>query len=159
MGYEGERVTARLARGCRCFVVRVDGAIAGYGWLSTGPEWIGELQLEITPRRREGYIWDCATLVEHRRKGIFRSLLVGISEVARRDGLQRLWIGTIAIPAEKALEPAGFKLALRFTSRRLLGWHMLRVTAAADATLARAARGVLEPRADLLLRRLERRVH
>ena len=159
MGREGELVAGRLARGSRCFAVWIDGGVAGYGWLSTGPEWIGELQLEITPGRREGYIWDCATLVEHRRKGIFRSVLVGISEAARRDGLKRLWIGTIAIPAEKALEPAGFKPALRFTSRRWFGWHVLRVSAAADPTLARAARRVLQPRADLLLRPAEHRVH
>ena len=37
-----------------------------------------EAQLEIRPRPGEGYIWNCATVDEHRRKGIFRSLLVGV---------------------------------------------------------------------------------
>ena len=159
MGPEGDLVASRLGRGCRCFAVRIDGAVAGYGWLSTGAEWIGELQLEITPNPREGYIWDLATLVEHRRKGVFRSLLVGISEAARRYGLKRLWIGTIAVPAEKVLGPSGFKPALYFRSTKLFGWHVLTVASASDAKLTRAARAVLKPRAQLLLRPSERRVH
>lgn len=159
MGPEGGVVASRLGRGCRCFAVRINGAVAGYGWLSTGAEWVGELQLEITPKPGDGYIWDCATLVEHRRKGVFRSLLVGISEAARRHGLRRLWIGTIAVPAEKVLGPSGFRPALRFRSARFVGWHVLRVSAASDATLARDARAVLKPRADTLLRPLEHRVH
>jgi len=95
MGNEADLVAPRFARGCRCFAVIVDDGVAGYGWLSTGPEWIGELQLEIHPRSGEGYLWNCATILEHRRTGIFRSLLVGIAEIARRDGLQRLWIGSL----------------------------------------------------------------
>src|SRR5207253_2901168 len=54
MGHEADLVAARFARGCRCFAVISDGAIAGYGWLSTGPEWVGELQLEIRPGAGEG---------------------------------------------------------------------------------------------------------
>ena len=159
MGPEGDLAVSRLARGCRCFVVWIDGSVAGYGWLSMGPEWIGEIQLEIRPNAGEGYIWDCATLVQHRRKGIFRSLLVGISESARHDGLRRLWIGSIAIPAEKALAPAGFKPAVHFTALRFRSWHLLRVTAASDPKLATRARAVLKTRSQLLLRRSQSRRH
>ena len=160
MGPDGDLVEARLGRGCRCFAVWIEGAAAGYGWLSTGPEWISEIQLEITPREREGYVWDCATVVKHRRKGIFRSVLVGISEAARREGLQRLWIGTIEIPAEKALPQAGFKPALRFRAKKLGGWHVLRADrATSDPKLLAAARAVLKPRADWLIRRSESRRH
>ena len=159
MGSEGALAAPRLARGCRCFAVRIDGAVAGYGWLSTGPEWIGELQLEITPNPREGYIWDCATVPAHRRKGAFRSLLIGISEAARREGFKRLWIGTIAVPAEKVLAPSGFQPALRFSRARVLGWQVLRVSAPFDPQLARAARAILKPRADLLFRPLVHRAH
>jgi GNAT superfamily N-acetyltransferase len=129
MGGEGDLVAPRLARGSRCFVVSVDGAIAGYGWLSTASEWIGELQLEISPRPGEGYIWNCVTLKEHRRKGVFRSLLLGIYQTARAEGLRRLWIGTVAIPAERALEPSGFRPALHFGVLRLAGLHSMQVTA------------------------------
>src|SRR5438309_6401657 len=113
MGEEGDLAAIRFARGCRCYVVWIEGAVAGYGWLSTGPEWIGELQLEIKPREREGYIWNCVTLAEHRRRGVFRSLVAGISEHARNGGLKRLWIGSVAIPAERAVELSGFRPALQ----------------------------------------------
>lgn len=159
MGSDGDLVASRFARGCRCFAVSIDGAIAGYGWLSTGTEWIGEIQLEITPQPKQGYIWDCATLPAHRQKGVFRSLLVGISDIARGDGLKRLWIGTIAIPAEKALAPSGFMPALHFTSIRLGGWHVLRMRASSDKQLALEGRRILQPKADLLVRRVDRRRH
>ena len=159
MGHEGDLVRTRFARGCRCFAVWIDGRIGGYGWLSTGPEWIGELQLEITPLTGEGYIWNCATVDEHRRKGIFRALLVGISEVGRREGLRRLWIGSLAIPAEKALAPSGFKPALHCTSSTLGGLHLLRVERATDAVLSSDAVARIKTKAGLHLRWSRSRRH
>ena len=162
MGAEGDLVVKRLARGARCFVVWMgEGAVGGYAWLSTGPEWIGELDLEIRPGPGEGYIWNCVTLAEHRRKGIFRSLLVGISEVARREGLSRLWIGSIAIPAEKAVGPSGFKPALAITTFKFAGLHWLQVRPAAEAdpTLVAAAQDVVGTKAGWYLRRSHRRRH
>lgn len=143
MGPEGDLVAPRLARGVRCFAVRIDDAIAGYGWLSVGPEWIGEIQLEIRPRSGEGYVWNCVTVPEFRRRGVFRSLLLGISEHARRLGLRRLWIGSVAIPAEKAVAPAGFKPAIHSTIRSVAGWHVAMVRASADRYLAADALEVL----------------
>ena len=121
MGNEADRVEPRFERGVRCFAVFLDRTIAGYGWLSTGPEWIGELQLEIRPNKAEAYIWNCVTLAPHRRKGVFRSLVVGIAEAARGLGVRRVWIGSVAIPAEKALAPLGFRPAARFHTFRFLG--------------------------------------
>lgn len=121
MGAEADVVGPRFARGCRCFAVILDGDVAGYGWLSTGPEWIGELQLEIRPRKAEAYIWNCVTLGPHRRKGVFRALVAGISEAARQQGVTRVWIGSVAIPAEKALAPLGFRPTARFRTYRFLG--------------------------------------
>ena len=166
MGPDGDLVASRLARGCRCFVVRLDESIAGYGWLSTGPEWIGELQLEITAAPGEAYVWNCVTLPERRRQGVFRSVLAGIQATARREGLTRLWIGSVAIPAEKALAPAGFDAALRFSVGHLAGLHWMKAEPApgADPSLVAAARTVLRDRdspfaSTLLLRRLEKRRH
>jgi GNAT superfamily N-acetyltransferase len=145
MGADGDLVAKRLARGCRCFVVWIDGAVGGYGWLSVGPEWMGEVQLRMTPGAGEGYIWNCVTVPEHRRKGVFRSLLTGISKVAHAEGLKRLWIGSVAIPAEKAVGPAGFKPALHFTSGSIAGFHWLAVrpSPGGDPTLVADARAVL----------------
>lgn len=143
MGPDGDLVEPRLARGCLCFAVWIDGAVAGFGWLSTGPEWIGELQLEIKPRQREGYIWNCVTLPEHRQKGVFRSLVAGIYLAGHRLGSNRLWIGSVAVPAEKALAPIGFKPALRFDSMTVVGLHLMRVWRSADRALATDASSIL----------------
>lgn len=121
MGYESDRVKLRFERGVRCFAVMIEGSIAGYGWLSTGPEWIGEIELEIRPRKAEAYIWNCVTLPRHRRKGVFRSLVVGIGEAARMSGVRRLWIGSVAIPAQKALAPLGFRPTAQIRTYRFLG--------------------------------------
>ena len=112
MGGEGDLVAPRLARGCRCFVRVRDGALAGYGWLSAGPEWIGEVGLEITPPAGDAYIWNCVTLPEHRRRGVFRSLLGHMCEVAAAERMRRLWIAGLAGTAEAALPPLGFEPAL-----------------------------------------------
>ena len=121
MGSEADLVLSRFARGVRCFAALIEGSVAGYGWLSTAPEWIGELQLEIRPRKAEAYIWNCVTLRQYRRQGVFRSLVAGISEAARQTGVRRVWIGSVAVPAEKALAPLGFRPAAHFRSFRFLG--------------------------------------
>ena len=126
MARDASLVRPRFARGVRCFAAMVGASIAGYGWLSTQPEWIGELQLDIRPGLGEGYVWNCATVLVHRRQGIFRAVLSGISSHARNSGLRRLWIGSVAIPAERAVGPSGFRPALRFSTWRLGPAHVLR---------------------------------
>jgi GNAT superfamily N-acetyltransferase len=142
---EGDLVAERLSRGCRCFAVWVEGAVAGYGWLSTSPEWIGEIQLEIAPKAGEGYIWNCFTLPEHRRQGVFRSMVKGITAVGAREGLTRMWIGSVAIPAERAVGPSGFTPALHLHSTVKAGmcWLKVIVPEEADLQLVEAAREVL----------------
>ena len=158
MGVEAALVQPRFARGCRCFAVMLDGSLAGYGWLSTGPEWIGELQLEIRPRPGEGYVWNCATLPAHRRKGGFRSLLLGISAAARQGGLKRLWIGSVAIPAERAVGPSGFRPALQFDSGVVAGVHLMRVSSA-NLRLGIEARQVIRVGPGFYLRRSTHMTH
>ncbi|MDQ2943718.1 MAG: GNAT family N-acetyltransferase [Candidatus Dormibacteraeota bacterium] len=136
MGEEGDLVELRLARGCRCFGAWLDSDLAGYGWLSTGPEWIGELELEIRPNLGEGYIWNCVTLEHQRRRGVLRALLAGIRSRAHEEGLNRLWIGSVAIPAEKAFGPSGFAPALVLASEVIAGYRWLQVRPAAGADLA-----------------------
>ncbi|MGH7763721.1 MAG: GNAT family N-acetyltransferase [Candidatus Dormibacteraceae bacterium] len=145
MGPDADLLEVRLARGCRCFAAFVDGAVAGYGWLSTAPEWIGEIQLEITPRPGEGYIWNCVTVLEHRRKGVFRSMVMAIAAAGHMDGLERIWIGSVAIPAERAVGPAGFKPALHLHTAVKAGMCWLKVLAPVDTdpALVDAAREAL----------------
>ncbi len=159
MGRDGDLVETRLARGCRCFVIVQRGELAAYGWLSTGPEWIGELDLEITPGAGEAYVWNCVTLPTHRRQGLFRALLAGINVLARREGLKRLWIGSVAIPAERAVGPSGFRPALMFESRRAAGLHLVRTRPAGDGHLAADGMRVLAQRAGRRIRPSRSRRH
>jgi acetyltransferase (GNAT) family protein len=159
MGQEGDLVAGRFARGCRCFAVLIDGAVAGYGWLSVGPEWVGELQLEIKPKAGEAYLWNCVTIPQHRMKGVFRSLLVGVSAVAHQAGLKRLWIGSVAIPGERAVASSGFKAALHFTTSNFAGVHWMRVMPATDNSLAAEACSVLTTRPGWFIRRSQTRRH
>lgn len=158
MGADGDLVKPRFARGCRCFAVLLDGAVAGYGWLSTGPEWIGELDVEIRPRKAEAYIWNCVTLDEHRRKGVFRSLVAGIAGAARETGVKRVWIGSVQIPAEKALAPLGFRPALTFRARRFAGTHWMRVSAA-EPELGRDSRHIIALKPGIYVRASVARRH
>jgi GNAT superfamily N-acetyltransferase len=159
MGPEGDLVAARLARGCLCFGVWIEGSVAGYGWLSTGAEWIGELQLEIRPREHEAYIWNCVTVPEHRRRGVFRSLVMGTTAAAQRLGARRVWIGSVDLPAEKALAPIGFRPALHFNVASIAGLHFMQVRRSSDAALAAHGSAVVGVRPGLVLRASHPRRH
>lgn len=111
MGGEAGLVAGRLARGVRAFGAYRDCALAGYGWLTAGPEWIGELGAEIHPGPGEAYVWNCVTLPQHRLQGVFRSFLLGVREQARGEGLERLWIGSHG-GALSAVRAAGFRPVL-----------------------------------------------
>lgn len=145
MRIDPEVVDARMARGCRCFVARLGDEVVAFGWLATGTEWIGELELEITPEPGAAYIWNCITHPAHRRKGFFRSLVNGIATHARGEGLKTLWIGTLDIPAAKGVADVGFVPAMRFTSVWMYGirWLRARPAESVDPALLMSAREVL----------------
>jgi hypothetical protein len=147
MGDEGELVGLRLARGCRCFAAFEGEEVTAYGWLSRGTEWIGEIRLEIKPGAAEAYVWNCLTLPAHRRRGMFRAVLVRISSVLKEEGAGRLWIASGGTGAEKALPDAGFGPVLKLGESPLgrAPLRLLRVTAApgADPRLVSSGRRVL----------------
>jgi len=145
MGHDGDLVPGRRARGCRAFASCVSDQVVAFGWLSAGPEWIGELGLEIRPEAGEAYIWNCLTLEPHRRQGRFREIVLSMAAAARAEGLGRLWIGSLGELGAHTLPAAGFAPALRFSVRSLPWFRRMRVWAdeEADAALARATRRVL----------------
>jgi GNAT superfamily N-acetyltransferase len=145
MGPDGDLVSSRLARGCRCFAARLGQQVVAYGWLSTSREWIGEVELEIAPHQGEAYIWNCATDTEYRRRGFFGAIVKSITAQARTEGLKRVWIGSLDIPASKAVAQAGFVPAIHFTSVWMYGMRWLRVRPAGgvDPRVELAAREVL----------------
>jgi GNAT superfamily N-acetyltransferase len=145
MHVDRDVVDARMARGCRCFVGRLDREVVAFGWLATRSEWIGELELEIAPELGDAYIWNCFTEPAHRRRGFFRALVNGIAAQATRDGLKTLWIGTLDLPAAKAVADVGFMPAMRFTSVWMYGvrWLRARPADSVDPALLMSAREAL----------------
>jgi ribosomal protein S18 acetylase RimI-like enzyme len=83
----------RLQAGRHCYVARVSGKLAAYGWVSFVDESIGELGLRISLQPDEAYIWDCATLPVYRRQGLYSALLEHIVQALRAQGLRTAWIG------------------------------------------------------------------
>jgi len=161
MGAEGALVAPRLARGCRCFAAWRDQEVVGYGWVSTAPEWIGELGLEIRPGPGEAYVWNCVTLTPHRRQGVFRALLRALVNWAREARIERLWIGSLeAAGADRAVADAGFEPVLLFEVRAGLGMRRTStVPASSDADLVEAACSALGVRPGARLGRARRRLH
>jgi GNAT superfamily N-acetyltransferase len=135
--------------------------LVGYGWLSAKSEWIGEVELEISPAAGEAYIWNCVTLAPHRRKGVFRSLVTSLVAQGRAEGLGRLWIATIVDVGANTIKQAGFAPVFRFDSRSRFGLRWLRVVpmTGVDPALAAAAREVMAVEPGSSLRRSKRRTH
>ena len=150
MADEGDRVGMRFDRGCRAFARFDHGDVVSFGWLSAGREWVGELAIEIAPALGEAYVWNCFTLQPHRRRGHYRAVLEGIVAVARAEGLRRLWIGSVDIPAEKADVDAGFVRVLHFEVEHSGSTRRLKAAAApgADPRLVADARSRLGLRSE-----------
>lgn len=131
----------RFAAGSRCFVARIEGDIAGYGWVSQGEECIGELERIIRLRPDEAYIWDCATLEPFRRLGVYSALLGYIATTLRREGLRRLWIGASLQnrPSLKGFANAGFQPVVIILYARLLRMSRSWLIGAASAPPALVA--------------------
>jgi GNAT superfamily N-acetyltransferase len=161
MGPEAELVPMRMARGSRCFGVWTGHQLVGYGWLSAKPEWIGEVELEVTPGGQEAYVWNCVTLDPHRRKGVFRSLVTSLVVQAREEGLTRLWIGTVLDLAGNAITQAGFVPILRFETGLRFGFRWLRVVPmkGVEPNLAEAAYAALNVKPGPSVRRSRPRKH
>lgn len=104
-------VLERFATGRRCYIARVAGALASYGWVSFEEEGIGEVGLILHLQRGEAYIWDCATLPTYRGQRLYPALLTHILGRLRAEGLQRVWIGASHdnVASHKGMQLAGFQ--------------------------------------------------
>jgi GNAT superfamily N-acetyltransferase len=131
-----EAIRRRFNLGSQCFAAHVAGSIVAYGWLTRGPEWIGEYERELKVREGEAYVWDCATLPAYRRQRLFSALLGHIAGQLRQEGLQRLWIFSVRVsPAlARGLEAAGFQPLVSVSYLRLLDRHLLLATPQPGAT-------------------------
>lgn len=110
MGHEDTReVLQRFTTGKRCYVGRVGGMIATYGWVTFDEEHIGELGLSIRMQPGEAYIWDCVTLPAYRGLRLYPALLAHMLHELASEGLCRIWIGTDLdnIPSQKGVALVG----------------------------------------------------
>jgi GNAT superfamily N-acetyltransferase len=109
-------VWQRFHMGKHCYVARVAGTIASYGWITFDREDIGELGISIHLKQGEAYIWDCATLQGYRGQHLYTALLAHILTALRNQGLQRVWIGADAdnLPSQSGIERVGCHPVLEF---------------------------------------------
>lgn len=106
----------RFATGRHCYAARVDGKLAGYGWVTFDEEAIGELGLRFRLKAGEAYIWDCATLPAYRGQLLYPALLSYIVSELDAAGLRRVWIGADMdnLVSQKGMALAGFQPAVDF---------------------------------------------
>ena len=103
-------VRGRFRAGRRCYVARVDGQIAAYGWVSFDEEFVGELNLRLKLLPDEAYIWNCVTLPNFRQRYLYSALLTYIVGELHKDHVSRVWIGadTENVASQKGIARAGF---------------------------------------------------
>lgn len=129
-------LASRLEAGRQCFAGWVSDSVAAYGWLTRGPEWVGEFERELNVLQGEAYIWDCATVPEHRRQRLFSGLIAHVANQLRHEGLHRLWIiATINTPSmNRNVVAAGFAPILNLTYVRLYDKRFLLAMPAAGTS-------------------------
>jgi phospholipase/carboxylesterase len=104
-------VLQRFENGRHCYVGRIEGTLATYGWVTFDEEDIGELSLSIRLKAGEAYIWNCATLPAYRGQRLYPALLAHIVGELHHQGLRRVWICTETdnLPSQSGIIHAGFQ--------------------------------------------------
>jgi GNAT superfamily N-acetyltransferase len=130
-----ELIQRRLEDNRRCFILKVDGQIATYGWVTHGVEIVGELERIFHVGRDEAYIWDCVTLPAYQRQGCYSSLLSHIIYQLHGERVRRIWIGSSLPndPSVRGFANAGFQPVIDLTYRRFYKLTILWVREAPTA--------------------------
>jgi GNAT superfamily N-acetyltransferase len=116
-----ELIRQRLMNKRRCFVLRAAGEIVCYGWVTHGPEFVGELERTFNLHRDEAYIWHCGTVPALRGQRCYSALLSRIIYQLDCEGIPRLWIGASRQnrPSVRGFANAGFQPVMDLTYRRI----------------------------------------
>ncbi len=146
------QIVRRMAYGRRCFMARVAGEIAAYGWVSSGRECVGEMGREIRLSPGEAYVWDCVTLPDYRKQGLYTALLGYINGLLFGEGYSRIWIGSNLEnqPSIRGFKGAGYRPAVKISRLGLGSLNFLWVSPLEKAgkKLVMAARDVFSLETD-----------
>lgn len=142
-------VARRLAAGRRAYLLRADGTVVTYGWVSFADEQIAELEGTIRIDPGEAYIWDCATLPAWRGRGLYPALLRAVARDLAAEGFRWVWIAakTDNAPSLHGFAKAGYVRIACVRYIRLWSWRHLVVLGdpAAPAPQLAAARRAFTP--------------
>jgi ribosomal protein S18 acetylase RimI-like enzyme len=124
MDQSSAAILDRFQQNRRCFAAWHGDEIASYCWISMQQEYVGEMESVLDIYAGEGYIWNCATLPQHRRQGLYTTLLAFMLQTLSSQGMNRIWIGADLenIPSLRAFDTVGFLPAAAFTFFRL--WRL-----------------------------------
>lgn len=116
-----ELIQKRLEGGRRCFVLKRDGRIVTYGWVTHGAEYVSELERTFDLCDDEAYIWDCRTVPAMRGQRCYSALLSHMIYRLHHEGIPRIWIGASRqnAPSVRGFANAGFQPVMDLTYRRL----------------------------------------
>lgn len=145
-----QSIRDRFGRSLRCFGFEQGGRIVSFGWVTTGPEETGELERRLAIPPGEAYVWDCGTVPDRRRLGLYSALLNRVIRRLHAEAVPRVWIGASRLnaPSTRGIANAGFRHVLDLTYRRLVRLTAVTLRPAPDAppeTIAAARRILLKP--------------
>jgi ribosomal protein S18 acetylase RimI-like enzyme len=114
-------IKERLQSGRRCFILQAGTQIVTYGWVSLGPESVGELERLFHLHDDEAYIWHCGTIEAWRGQRCYSALLSHILHTLIAEGATCIWIGATRQnrPSVKGFVNAGFQPVVDVVYRRL----------------------------------------
>ena len=138
-----ELIQKRLQGNRRCFILKAGGQIASYGWVSHGPEYVGELERQFNLDDDEAYIWDCATVPAWRGQRCYSNLLSRLIYPLHEEGVPRIWIGASRQnrPSVRGFINAGFEPVLDLIYRRIYRLTFLWIDLAQPVSPSLAAAG------------------
>jgi GNAT superfamily N-acetyltransferase len=123
-----EAIWRRLQGNRRCFILKIGGQIATYGWVTHGVEVVGELERKFHLDDDEAYIWDCGTVPAWRGQRCYSALLSQIIYQLHQEGMPRIWIGASRhnYPSIQGIVNAGFQRIIDLTYGRFYYLTLLR---------------------------------
>lgn len=122
-----EPIQQRLQSGRRCFILRTEGQIITYGWVTQGVEYVGELDRQFNFHNDEAYVWDCGTVPAWRGQRCYSALLSQMIYRLHDEKISRIWIGASRLnqPSIRGFANAGFKPVVDCTYRRFFSLALM----------------------------------